>query len=94
MIGGIGILMLISSPGIIIYQCFLWLKDGYWTSFSILSLLNQVPGNIGYWSYSPSNWIGFHKMIGGTPLSLFLLIFGILIVLFGISGKKNKSEKK
>lgn len=89
MISAIGILLFISSPCLIIYQCFLWLKDGYWTSFSILSLLNLVPGNIGYWSYSPLTWIGFHRMIGGTPLSLFLLILGILIVLFGFSSKKK-----
>jgi hypothetical protein len=64
----IGMVMLLACPGIIGWQCYSWLKWGYWTPISILDAWQQVG-----LKQPSTGWIGFNKLLAWTldsPLSL------------------------
>ena len=71
--------ILVVSGGLVFsYQCFYYLKFGYWEEISFISLLSLVDNELTMWSNNPSTWIGLHNILSLLPMSLLLVFLGIL----------------
>lgn len=71
--------LIISAPGVLIYQCFLWLREGEWVGLSATFFFKYFlspDSPLIYWLDNPESWHGVHKLITATPLSVFLLLVG------------------
>lgn len=73
-----GFLLILGGVCIWIYQIYNWLKDAEWKSVSLLSPLSYYSPFYN-WVYYPSDWIGFHNLLGYIPLSVTLIITGALL---------------
>jgi hypothetical protein len=88
----IGMVMLLACPGIIGWQCYSWLKWGYWTPISILDAWQQVG-----LKQPSTGWIGFNKLLAWTldsPLSLGLPITGAAIMWLGTTCQESASKPR
>lgn len=66
-------------------QIFLWLRDGRWTSVSVLDLLSWSGVGSQDWIARPNEWIGVWKLLNWLPLSAASLVVGIVLVLAALS---------
>ncbi len=91
----------LSSGVVLVYQCIIWAKLGYWKSLGSSMVLNKVlPSSFFHWLRSPKSWIGLQKIVVSVfdlPLALFLLLFGLVILLlvhktFAFFSKSEKTE--
>lgn len=69
----------VSGIGLLCWQIYGWLKDGYWQSFSITSVLARYAQGspAGDWAVSPTDWIGLHAILLHVPSSLVLFLIGL-----------------
>lgn len=72
--------------GLFIYQIYLWLKFGKWVGYSLLEPLYYTDN---VWVYAPREWVGVHKILDSFPLSLFLIILGMIIFYIGVFVEEN-----
>lgn len=89
--------------GILGYQCYFWLKAGYWKSIPATVLLYRIlPDGFFSWLADESSWVGFKKIILEIlefPLSLFLFLFfmilmGVFFSLAEMDWSTAKDEQK
>jgi len=76
----IGFLVLVGSIvialGILVWQAYTYLRFGHWLPLSIVTALQWIDIE---WAASPSDWIGFHKFLDATPLSLAIFLTGLVV---------------
>lgn len=74
--------LVISGFVVLAYQIYLWLRNGYWTSFSATSFLRKIlPTEFFLWAES-ADWHGFKKIILfvlDSSLAGFLIVSGIVL---------------
>ena len=79
-------LFLLSGIGLVVYQVFLWMKDGIWPEFPIEVVFNFLFENtlLAQWLSNPESWFGLQKIVEwllqNIPLSVALIIPSILIL--------------
>jgi len=75
----------LSGMAVLAYQSAIWLRQGYWKSLGTRLVLNKVlPSNFLHWLQNPKSWLGLNKIVFSVfnlPLALFLLLFGLVILL-------------
>lgn len=79
------------AVGIFGYQCFLWLKNGYWTSFEMRMIWNWIGE-----SEQINGWRGVQKILSlllDCPMSVGLFIIGIIIAIIGTMYSGEESSK-
>ena len=60
------------------YQIYYWLRYADWNSFSLLWPLSYS-SDFQDWVYYPYEWIGVHKVLDFIPISIVLILIGLLI---------------
>ena len=77
---------IVAGLGVLAFQALGFLRHGEWTSISFGTLYQYGPESFVQWIEWPESWLGLHTImngwIGGTPLSLSLLIFGVFFGMF------------
>lgn len=95
--------VIIAVAGILLFglQVLNWLEKGFWTPFSLYSLLpdsKYLPRDFSGWLYSPQSWIGLHKLVVGfllfIPFPLFLFVAGAIIAVFATSKTEALSARE
>ncbi len=73
--------LIISGIGVLGYQIYYWFRYGEWFPMSTLYFLYD------HWDWAniPTEWIGLHKVIDSTPLSLALSLLGIIVLVTTIN---------
>jgi hypothetical protein len=93
----------LSSIGVLAYQSFVCLKQGYWKPLGSRLVLDKVlPTNLSQWLHNPKSWLGLNKIISpvfNSSLALFLQVFGLVLLLllaktFDLFSKPEKKEKE
>ena len=69
-------LIVLSGLVVVGWQIFQYMKDGIWNSVSIITAM-QYFGN--EWSFNPVEWTGLWNTLEFIPLSITLIVFGILL---------------
>lgn len=84
-----------SAALILFMQCFGWLKEGVWESFSALDALQAVFRSEWRWIHYPTNWIGVHKILSWLPACFATLPAGIAIdcVVVTVGGMAGALDK-
>jgi hypothetical protein len=76
----------LSGIAVLVYQSYFWMKLGHWKSLDSKLVLNRVlPVDFLQWLRNPNSWLGLKKVITPVfnfPLALFLLLFGLVAILF------------
>ena len=79
----VGILLVLTSVGIVCFQTFNYLYKGAWMPLPLQNLLVFVPDQLYFWIINPTSWIGLHKFVNwilDMPLSFIGLIAGYLLI--------------
>ena len=86
--GMCGLLLLVAGACTGLWQCFLYLRDGYWHSWSILNVWVAIVGTEKFyssWLGSPTSWFGLHKIFSGfleyAPVGLTVFIVGFFLLM-------------
>ncbi len=89
-----GLFIMISGVFVFIYQIFNYLYVGEWIPLPMIII---VPSLIANWLIDPHQWIGLSNVLSSLfdtiPLSVFLLIMGILIMIVSGDKYENGEEK-
>lgn len=77
---------IVAGLSVLAFQALGFLRHGEWASISFGRLYQYGPESFVRWIELPESWLGLHTIIngwmGGTPLSLGLLIFGVFFGMF------------
>jgi hypothetical protein len=67
---------LVAGIGIIGWQAITWLESAVWVPVSVLAALKWlgIP-----WALAPTDWLALHKALDFIPLSITLVITGIVV---------------
>ncbi|MFK5949686.1 MAG: hypothetical protein QM500_13065 [Methylococcales bacterium] len=65
--------------GVFIKQIIIYLKSGIWEEQSFLNIFLVFGGKYKQWAEAPTDWHGMHKVFEIIPLSLTLIVFGLII---------------
>jgi hypothetical protein len=79
-LGHTSVLLVLSCFIVLFVEGYLWLRYGDWTSHHMIGF---TPDTIQEWLFFQGNWVGLKKIILWSlecPLSIFLLILGLLIL--------------
>jgi hypothetical protein len=60
-----------------------WLRTGTWKGHSALEAM-ELFGYAG-WAEHPTDWLGLHRLLGNTPLSLLALVVGLSILVYAVT---------
>jgi hypothetical protein len=91
----------LSGMAVLVYQSIIWARQGYWKSLGSRLVLNRIlPSSFFHWLQNPKSWLGLKKIVFSVfnlPLALFLLLFGLVILLlvlkiFNFFSKPEKTE--
>lgn len=63
---------------ILIWQIYGYLRFENWRSLSLVDVLSSFEVK---WAIAPTDWIGLHRILEWTPLSLLVLIVGLVLAL-------------
>ena len=87
----VGVLIVLAGVGVLCLQLYAYLKTGDWKSVSTLSVASLQFS----WLKSPQSWFGLHEivsdMLGILPLSLALVLLGLLVAGFGSALRQRVS---
>ena len=87
----LGVLIVLAGIGVFCLQVFAYLKTGDWKPVSTLSVASLQFS----WLKNPQSWFGLHDivsdMLGILPLSLALVLLGLLIAGFGSALRQRVS---
>jgi len=89
----------LSGIGVLVYQSCYWATQGHWKPLgSRLALGIILPSDFFRWLENPNSWLILKKIISpfvNFPLSLSLLTFGLVVLLFVLKvfDLLSKSEK-
>ncbi len=81
---------------VVMYQCYLYLSEGFWTSISLLDLIFKfidIGSGLRYWAAHPTSWIGLHKILTYLPLSLTSIVGGYVFFFFADSYMTNRRDE-
>lgn len=69
---------LVLGAGVLVYQCYQWLRFSVWVPISIISALQwlEMP-----WALSPRDWLGLFELLNFVPLSIGLPVFGFAVAM-------------
>ena len=91
-LGMIAVGVVMSGFGLLAYQLYTYLYDGYWMSVNtvdgflyILNWFSTTDSTFMSWLTKPDTWIGVHKILLSTPMSAFLSLFPFVLLLLFIS---------
>ena len=70
----------LGALGVVIYQAFNYLKDGFWPALSVLDVLRHAGAA---WAIRPTDWYGLHQALEWAPLSLGLFVVGGIVAGLG-----------
>lgn len=73
-----GLMFSLGGLGIWVYQIYYWLQHAKWEKFSLLRLLSSS-SDYQDWVFYPTEWIGIHKILDFIPLSIIIIIIGLLL---------------
>ena len=77
-------LLLIAGVGVLGWQVFRFLKDGFWTPLSMLDVLRLGPENAYKVDQALSDWRGLARLLDTAPASMTLLVVGgVMVLIFG-----------
>ena len=77
-----GGLFSIIGAWLLLWQTFGWLNEGVWVPMSVIDGIRNIwPSQ---WLDYPQSWIGIHKILEATPVSLGYLALGVLLLVSGI----------
>jgi len=87
-----GWLIALAGAGVLVLQVYGYLETGTWRSISLLSVASSyLP-----WLNNPQSWFGLHKIVrdaaGLLPLSLVLVLLGVLIAGFGSAFRQRAAR--
>jgi len=63
--------------GIVGWQIYEYLRHDIWNSVSVVSALQWLGVK---WAIVPTDWVGLHRILEWTPMSLTLVAIGVLIL--------------
>ena len=67
----------IGAACVLIYQCYLWLKDGEWVTVSGVVVFESILGpNHAFlqWIHAPDSWYGIHRIVQYLTSSLVVVL--------------------
>jgi len=70
-------LIILGGVGFFIGQVLFYLKDNIWHSISIITALQWFDNK---WAQNPETWVGLWNVLEFLPLSLSLIVLGLIIV--------------
>lgn len=79
----VGILLILTSFGIVGFQTFSYLYQGGWIPLPLEIFLKFAPNQLYFWINEPTSWIGLHKFVVwilDVPLSFLCLFTGYLLM--------------
>lgn len=85
-----GGLVLLAGIGLLAYQSILWLQNGVWTEYPLLTVFNFLFENtpLHQWLVDPDSWMGMQKLflwiLESIPVSLALMVPGFSITLMAV----------
>lgn len=91
----------LSGIAVLVYQICFWATRGHWKPLGSRVVLNIIlPTNFFQWVENPSSWLILNKIISpffNFPLSLFLMVFGLVVLLlivevFDLFSKPKKNN--
>lgn len=74
--------IMFGGVGTVCFQCVLWLRDGFWTPYSL-----WTPWNWLELPYPWVEWNGIQKIVVGIidqPMSAALVLIGAVVLLLGV----------
>lgn len=84
------------------WQVFKWLKSGEWIPASVIDALVKIRSwlidsdadwtNFDYWLLLPTTWIGLHKALAFTHVSIVLVALAFALVVFARDYEKMWAE--
>lgn len=89
----------LSGIAVLVYQIWFLATRGFWKPLSLRAALDIIlPAKFFQWIQNPGSWLVLKKIIYpfvNFPLSLFLMIFGMIVILlaFKIFNTSSKLEK-
>ena len=81
---------------VVMYQCYLYLSEGVWTSISLLDVILKyidIGSGLRYWAAHPTSWLGLHKILAYLPLSLTFIVGGYVFFFFADSYMTNRRDE-
>ena len=85
-----GGMVLLAGIGLLSYQSLLWLQNGVWTEYPLLTVFNFLFENtaLHQWIINPESWVGMQKLflwfLESIPVSLALMVPGFSITIMAI----------
>jgi len=82
-----GSMILLAGIGLLSYQSFLWLENGVWIEYPMLTVFNFLFENtpLHQWTVNPESWVGMQKLLlwvlESIPVSLALMVPGFSITI-------------
>ena len=87
------------------FQVYTWFNIGHWFEMDLLWLVHRLLSTqamefssspLVNWFHTPQEWLGFHRLLllilELVPLSLFLVVTGVLLFAFVYRGEKERSR--
>lgn len=75
----LGIVCMFGGVTIIAVQVYLYLKQGYWVSYSIIDGLIEIDP---LWQIYPNDWVGLYEICKKIPLNFSLFVLGVYFYMF------------
>jgi hypothetical protein len=81
----------VGAIGVLAWQVYIYLRTGSWPGLSAIDLLRWL--GIA-WADMPTDWIGVHRLLEETPLSLSIFLGGFaLSAFFSLLGASEGARK-
>lgn len=81
---------IVIGGGILIWQCFFYLREGVWPTRSALDVLYYVdPAMFGDWLMRPTAWLGVHDILRATPASIAVFLVGMAVGALAYGAHEN-----
>ena len=69
-----GLFMLLVGLGVVLYQAGLWLRDGYWTYYTVRYALGEPPRSASAGVMQMIEWFWMQPLAGGLVMAGFVAI--------------------
>jgi hypothetical protein len=87
-----GAAMFLGGLGFALYQCWLWLRDGYWTSFTIRYALGEPPRSTWAGLAQIIEWIWRQPLAAGLIVASFFAIWASGVI-YGIGDDAKRRTR-
>jgi len=80
----------VGGGGILVWQCFFYLREGAWPSRSALDAFYFLdPTMFGDWLMRPTSWLGVHDILRAMPASMTVFLVGMVIGVIAYGAHEN-----